>query len=57
MNATAAISATTGRPIAGGTGRFSTDRGEADQELLGFNNPNVSTMRINKIVALEILRR
>ena len=36
------------------TGRFSTARGEADQELLGFNSPDPSTMGINETVALEI---
>lgn len=43
--------------ITGGTGRFSTARGEADQELLGFNNPDLPTMGINKTVELEIERR
>lgn len=43
--------------ITGGTGRFSTARGEADQELLGFNNPDLPTMGTNKTVELEIERR
>jgi hypothetical protein len=43
--------------ITGGTGRFSTARGEADQELLGFNNPDLPTTGINKTVELEIERR
>ena len=43
--------------ITGGTGGFSTARGEADQELLGINNPELPTMGINKTVILELDRR
>ena len=43
--------------ISGGTGRYSSARGEADQELLGFNNPDLPTMGINKTVELEIEHR
>jgi hypothetical protein len=42
--------------ITGGTGRYATARGEADQELLGFNNPELPTMGINKTVELELAR-
>lgn len=40
--------------ITGGTGRYATARGEADQELLGMNNAELPTMGINKTVELEI---
>jgi hypothetical protein len=43
--------------IAGGTGKYSAARGEADQELLGINNPELPTMGINKTVTLELERR
>jgi hypothetical protein len=43
--------------ITGGTGRYATARGEAGQELLGFNNPELATMGINKTVQLRIERR
>ena len=42
--------------ITGGTGRYATARGEADQELLGMNNAELPTMGINKTVELEIER-
>jgi hypothetical protein len=42
--------------ITGGTGRYATARGEADQELLGINNPELPTMGVNKTVELEIER-
>jgi hypothetical protein len=42
--------------ITGGTGRYSTARGEADQELLGMNNPELPTMGINKTVELQVER-
>jgi hypothetical protein len=42
--------------ITGGTGRYATARGEADQELLGFNNPELPTIGINKTVELEVAR-
>ena len=42
--------------ITGGTGRYATARGEADQELLGMNNPELATMGINKTVELELAR-
>jgi hypothetical protein len=43
--------------ITGGTGRYAAARGEADQELLGMNNPTLPTMGINKTVTLELERR
>jgi hypothetical protein len=43
--------------ITGGTGRYATARGEADQELLGMNNPELLTMGINKTVTLKLERR
>jgi hypothetical protein len=43
--------------VTGGTGRYSTSRGEADQELLGFNNGQLPTMGINKTVIFELERR
>ncbi len=43
--------------ITGGTGAYATARGEADQELLGINNPELPTMGINKTVTLELERR
>jgi hypothetical protein len=42
--------------ITGGTGKYSTARGEAEQELLGMNNPELITMGINKTVTLEVAR-
>jgi hypothetical protein len=42
--------------ITGGTGEYSKVAGEADQELLGVNNPDLPTMGINKTVTLEIER-
>ena len=43
--------------ITGGTGGYATANGEADQELLGMNNPDLPTMGINKTVELNIERR
>ncbi len=43
--------------ITGGTGGYATARGEADQKLLGFNNPELPTMGINKTVVLKVERR
>lgn len=43
--------------ITGGTGRYAAARGDAEQELLGFNNPELPTMGINKTVTLEFERR
>jgi hypothetical protein len=40
--------------ITGGTGQYATARGQADQELLGMNNPELPTMGINKTVELEL---
>ena len=40
--------------ITGGTGRYAAARGEADQKLLGFNNPQLATMGINKTVVLKV---
>ena len=42
--------------IAGGSGSYSTAHGEADQTLLGINNPELPTMGINKTVELELAR-
>ena len=42
--------------ITGGTGKYSRARGEAEQELLGMNNPELVTMGINKTVTLEVER-
>ena len=42
--------------ITGGTGDYATASGEADQELLGINNPDLPTMGINKTVELTIER-
>ena len=42
--------------ITGGTGAYATARGEATQELLGINNPELPTMGINKQVSLELSR-
>jgi hypothetical protein len=39
--------------ITGGTGDYTAVRGEADQELLGMNNPELPTMGINKSVEFE----
>ena len=43
--------------ITGGSGRYATARGEADQELLSVNNPELATMGINKTVEFELARR
>jgi hypothetical protein len=43
--------------ITGGTGGYATAIGEADQELLGINNPELPTMGINKTVGLIIEER
>jgi hypothetical protein len=43
--------------ITGGTGGYGAARGEADQKLLGFNNPQLATMGINKAVFLKVERR
>ena len=43
--------------VTGGTGPFATARGEAEQELIGINNPELPTMGINKTVTLELERR
>jgi hypothetical protein len=43
--------------ITGGTGSYATAIGEADQELLGINNPELPTMGINKTVELNIEER
>jgi outer membrane lipoprotein SlyB len=42
--------------ITGGTGRYATARGDADQELIGINNPELPTMGINKTVEIELAR-
>jgi hypothetical protein len=43
--------------ITGGTGQYATARGEAEQELLGINNPELPTMGINKTVQLELTQQ
>jgi hypothetical protein len=43
--------------ITGGTGSYATAIGDADQELLGINNPELPTMGINKTVELNIEQR
>jgi len=43
--------------ITGGTGGYATAIGDADQELLGINNPDLPTMGINKTVELNIEQR
>jgi hypothetical protein len=43
--------------ITGGTGSYATAIGDADQELLGINNPELPTMGINKTVELNIEER
>jgi hypothetical protein len=43
--------------ITGGTGEYATAIGEAHQELLGINNPELATMGINKTVELNIEQR
>ncbi len=42
--------------VTGGSGEYSTARGEADQELLGINNAELPTMGINKTMTLELER-
>ena len=42
--------------ITGGTGGYATASGEAAQELIGTNNPDLATMGINKTVELNIER-
>jgi hypothetical protein len=43
--------------ITGGTGSYTTAIGQADQELLGVNNPDLPTMGINKTVEFTIEAR
>ena len=43
--------------ITGGTGGYATAIGDADQELLGINNPDLPTMGINKTVEFNIEQR
>jgi hypothetical protein len=40
--------------ITGGSGQYATARGDAEQELLGINNPELPTMGINKTVEFEL---
>jgi hypothetical protein len=40
--------------ITGGTGSYAAVRGEADQELIGMNNPELPTMGINKTIVFEL---
>jgi len=42
--------------ITGGTGQHMTARGEAAQTFLGMNNPQLTTMGINKTVALRLAK-
>ena len=53
----AEVGATVTGAITGGTGTYATAIGEADQELLGINNPELPTMGINKTVELNIEQR
>jgi hypothetical protein len=50
----AEVGATVTGAITGGTGDYATASGEAAQELLGINNPDLPTMGINKTVELTI---
>ena len=43
--------------ITGGTGDYATASGEAAQQLIGINNPDLPTMGINKTVELTIDER
>ncbi len=43
--------------ITGGTGSYASAIGDANQELLGINNPDLPTMGINKTVELNIEQR
>lgn len=40
--------------VTGGTGEYVTAHGEAEQELLGFNNPDLPTVGIDKRVTFEL---
>jgi hypothetical protein len=40
--------------ITGGTGQYATADGDAEQELLGTNNPELPTMGINKTVVFKL---
>jgi hypothetical protein len=42
--------------VTGGTGRFMTARGEADQTFLGMNNPDLITMGSNKTVEIHVAK-
>ncbi|MDQ3987648.1 MAG: hypothetical protein M3291_00320 [Actinomycetota bacterium] len=42
--------------VTGGTGEYATARGEAEQRLLGLNNPDLPTMGVNKRMLLEVVR-
>ncbi len=42
--------------ITGGTGRYMTARGQVDQTFLGMNNPDLTTMGINKNVEIRVAK-
>jgi hypothetical protein len=42
--------------ITGGTGRYMTARGEANQTFIGMNNPALATMGINKNVEIRVAK-
>jgi hypothetical protein len=52
----AEVGATVTGAITGGTGDYAAASGEAAQELLGVNNPELPTMGINKTVELTLDR-
>ena len=43
--------------VTGGTGDYAAATGEAAQELIGVNNPDLPTMGINKTVEFTINQR
>lgn len=50
------VGATVTGAITGGTGKYVTARGEADQTFRGMNNPELATMGVNKTVTLELAK-
>jgi hypothetical protein len=42
--------------ITGGTGRYMTARGEANQTFIGMNNPALATMGVNKNVEIRVAK-
>lgn len=53
----AEVGATLVGAITGGTGGYAAASGEAEQQLIGVNNPELPTMGINKTVELTIEQR